>query len=102
MEPVVDMERSEAGGKNRFFYSDGAILSGLRCGDFFQYLLTTILAKFIHYLIANMISIVLAAIFIYIINDIWTFSRVKMANFRLKNHPCTNSAIKSGKHKEGI
>lgn len=95
---------------NRSYYSDSVmeshtmekILSGLRCGDFFQYLLMTILAKFIHYLIANMISIVLAVIFVYIINDIWPFSRLKMANFRLKNNPCTSSATKSRKHKEGI
>ena len=40
-----------------------------------QYLLTTILSGFVHYLIANMAAIVLSAIFVYIINDIWTFSR---------------------------
>jgi len=39
-----------------------------------QYLFTIIFSRFIHYLIANIISIILAAIFVYILNDIWTFA----------------------------
>jgi len=48
----------------------------LACGVaiIIQYLVTTILAEFIHYLIANMAAIVISAVFVYIINDIWTFN----------------------------
>jgi putative flippase GtrA len=39
-----------------------------------QFFLTTILARFVHYLPANIISIILAAIVTYVLNDVWTFS----------------------------
>ena len=39
-----------------------------------QYIFTILLAGITHYLIANIIAIVLAAVFVYIINDIWTFA----------------------------
>ena len=51
----------------------------LACGVaiLLQYLITMLLSQFTHYLIANIISIVLAAIFVYVLNDVWTFSRLK-------------------------
>lgn len=54
----------------------------LACGIaiFFQYLLTTLLSRITHYLLANIISIVLAAIFVYVLNDLWTFSRSKIVD----------------------
>lgn len=39
-----------------------------------QFFLTTIIARFIHYLPANIISIILAAIVTFVLNDVWTFS----------------------------
>ena len=48
------------------------IACGLAIG--LQFAFTLLLAEFIHYLIANIISIVLAAIINYLLNDIWTFS----------------------------
>lgn len=47
-----------------------------------QFTLTKLFAQFIHYLIANIIAIILAAIVTYIINDIWTFA-VKKPDRRL-------------------
>ena len=38
-----------------------------------QILFTNVLALFVHYLVANVIAIVLAAVFNYLINDAWTF-----------------------------
>jgi len=47
------------------------IACGLAIG--LQYGITLLLAQCIHYLIANIISIVIAAILNYLLNDIWTF-----------------------------
>jgi len=48
------------------------IACGLAIG--LQFAFTLLLAQFMHYLIANIISIVLAAVLNYLLNDIWTFS----------------------------
>lgn len=40
-----------------------------------QYLLTTILAKTFHYMLANLMAIGFAAIISYLANDLWTFTR---------------------------
>ena len=39
-----------------------------------QFVLTRIGARFVHYLVANVIAIVLAAIVTYVLNDVWTFA----------------------------
>lgn len=39
-----------------------------------QFSLTRLFARFIHYLIANIVAIILAAVVTYILNDVWTFS----------------------------
>jgi putative flippase GtrA len=39
-----------------------------------QFSFTMLFAQYIHYLIANVFSIILAAVFAYLLNDIWTFS----------------------------
>jgi dolichol-phosphate mannosyltransferase len=44
-----------------------------------QFTITKIAAHFIHYLIANVIAIVLAAIVTYLLNDLWTFALKKPA-----------------------
>jgi len=48
------------------------IACGLAIG--LQFAFTLLLAQFMHYLIANIISIVLAAVLNYLLNDIWTFA----------------------------
>ena len=40
-----------------------------------QYLLTLVLATFVHYIPANIIAITLAAVVTYLLNDVWTFAR---------------------------
>ena len=63
-------------GKTRygFFLQMGQyfVACGLAIG--IQFGFTILLAKFVHYMIANIISIILAAIFNYLLNDTWTFS----------------------------
>ena len=48
------------------------IACGLAIG--FQVGFTILFAQFVHYLVANIISIVLVAILNYLLNDVWTFS----------------------------
>ena len=58
------------------------IACGLAIG--LQFVFTLLLAQFMHYLIANIISIVLAAVLNYLINDIWTFSLKNSKTLRKK------------------
>lgn len=76
-----DRKRGDKGG---FFIQMGQYYLACGVAIFIQYLLTTILADFIHYLLANMTAIILSAIFVYIINDLWTFSPVKAIRMQLK------------------
>lgn len=39
-----------------------------------QFVFTVIFSHFIHYLVANMVAIALAAVINYVINDLWTFA----------------------------
>jgi len=66
----------------------------LACGlaIFLQYLLTTLLSRVVHYLIANLTAIGLSAILVYIINDIWTFTQRR----QIRDHPQTN-VVDNGK-----
>lgn len=40
-----------------------------------QYIITIMFSKFMNYMLANMISIVISAILVYLINDLWTFAK---------------------------
>jgi putative flippase GtrA len=40
-----------------------------------QFIFTNILALYLYYLVANLVSIVLASVFNYLVNDRWTFSK---------------------------
>jgi len=42
-------------------------------GIVLQFMFTNILALFLYYLAANLIAIVIASIFNYVVNDLWTF-----------------------------
>lgn len=70
--------------KYGFFIQMGQyfIACGLAIG--LQFSFTILLAQFIHYLVANIISIILAAVINYLINDIWTFSIKASKKFREK------------------
>ena len=39
-----------------------------------QYMFTIFFARFTHYLLANIMAVVIAAIFTYVVNDAWTFA----------------------------
>lgn len=60
--------------KHGFFIQMGQYFVASWLSIVLQFSLTKLFAQFIHYLIANIVSIVLAAVFTYILNDIWTFS----------------------------
>jgi len=49
-------------------FVDAEAVMGNNSGD------AVLFAKIIHYLIANVLAIIVAAIFAYILNDIWTFA----------------------------
>ena len=66
-------DRRRKGGYG-FFIQMGQYFLACGLAISLQYLFTIIFSRIIHYLIANIISIILAAIFVYIINDIWTFA----------------------------
>ena len=63
------------GRRRGFFIQMGQYFLTCALAIAIQYIITIILSSFINYLIANMISIVLSAIFVYIINDLWTFMK---------------------------
>ena len=64
--------------KRSFFTQMGRYYLACGVAIFLQYLFTMLLSQFVHYLIANIISIVLSAIFVYVLNDVWTFRRLKI------------------------
>ena len=45
---------------------------------FVQFVVTTILSRIVYYLVANAAAIVLSAIFVYILNNVWTFRQSEM------------------------
>ena len=66
------------GARFTFFVQMGQYFLACSCAIFLQYVFTIVFSRFIHYVMANMASIILAAIFVYILNDIWTFSVKKI------------------------
>lgn len=58
-----------------FFFQMGQyfLACGLAIG--LQYLLTLVLALFIHYLAANVTAILLSAVITYLLNDLWIFTK---------------------------
>ncbi len=43
-----------------------------------QFGLTNLFALFLHYMLANLIAVVIASLFNFVANDFWTFGRLKM------------------------
>lgn len=64
--------------KYGFFIQLGQYFLACSLAILLQYVITIFLAKYLYYLIANVIAIVCAAVFVYIINDIWTFAIKKL------------------------
>jgi putative flippase GtrA len=54
----------------------------LACGIaiFLQFVITMLLSRVAHYLVANAAAIVLSAIFVYILNNVWTFRKLKIVD----------------------
>ena len=57
-----------------FFIQMGQYFLACSLAIILQYVLTLIFSTLTHYMIANVAAIILAAIFVYIVNDIWTFA----------------------------
>lgn len=43
-----------------------------------QFALTNVFALFLHYMLANLIAVVIASLFNFVANDFWTFGRLKI------------------------
>jgi putative flippase GtrA len=71
-------DRKEQAG-HEFFPQMGQyfLASGFAIG--MQYLCTIALSKVVHYVVANLLSIGMAALFNYLVNDLWTFAARKKA-----------------------
>lgn len=67
---------SDRNGRTRygFFIQIGQYFLACSLAIGLQYVFTILFSRIVYYLIANIISIILAAIFVYILNDIWTFA----------------------------
>lgn len=53
---------------------------GVACwlGIVLQFVITTLLARHVHYLLANLIAIVAASVVNFVVNDNWTFGRLRV------------------------
>lgn len=51
-----------------------------------QAIFTNILAPHFYYLIANLIAIALTSILNFVLNDIWTFGRLKLMGAHSRHH----------------
>ena len=69
-------DRKEEAGHGFFFQMGQYFLaSGFAIG--IQYLCTMALSKVVHYVLANLLSIGMAALLNYLVNDLWTFAARK-------------------------
>ncbi len=57
----------------RFFVQMGQYFLASWLSITLQFIVTKIAAQFMHYLLANVIAIILAAVVTFVLNDIWTF-----------------------------
>ncbi len=54
-------------------------------GILLQYVFTKVFAAHFHYLLANVTAIALAGIFNFVVNDLWTFARLKRFTAKWNN-----------------
>jgi putative flippase GtrA len=57
-----------------------------------QFGLTNLFALFLHYLMANLLAVVIASVFNFVANDFWTFGRFKMNRATREAHLQTTRA----------
>jgi putative flippase GtrA len=67
---------------------------GVACwlGILLQFVLTTLLAAHVHYLVANSVAIVVASVANFIVNDNWTFRRLRILLRRTHEHAQAGAA----------
>ncbi|MDE2117809.1 MAG: GtrA family protein, partial [Betaproteobacteria bacterium] len=53
-----------------------------------QAIFTNVLAPYFYYLIANLIAIVVTSVLNFVLNDIWTFGRLKLMGAQT-SHPAS-------------
>jgi dolichol-phosphate mannosyltransferase len=56
-----------------FFVQMGKYYVSCSLSAGFQYIVTILLAKMVHYMFANLSAIILAAVITYLVNHVWTF-----------------------------
>jgi dolichol-phosphate mannosyltransferase len=56
-------------------------------GIVLQFVLTKVLVAYLHYLLANLVAIVIASVANFIVNDYWTFGRLRTLLRRSRHHP---------------
>lgn len=60
----------------------GKYASACWLGIAIQFLLTKLLATSMHYLVANVLAIILASVFNFVLNDVWTFEGLRLRRRR--------------------
>lgn len=56
-----------------FFVQMGQYFLACSLAIVLQFVFTLLISRWVHYLLANTIAIILATVFVYVMNDIWTF-----------------------------
>ena len=59
--------------KHGFFVQMGQYFTASWLSIALQFVITKLAAQFTHYMVANVVAIVLAAVVTYLLNDVWTF-----------------------------
>ena len=57
-----------------FFIQMGQYFLACSLAIILQYFFTLLFSRLIHYVVANVVAIIFAAIVVYIVNDVWTFA----------------------------
>ena len=55
-------------------------------GILLQFVITKLLAGHLHYLVANLVAIVIASVANFVVNDNWTFGRLRILLRRTRHH----------------
>ena len=61
---------------------------GIACwlGILLQFVITKLLVGHVHYLVANVVAIVIASVANFVVNDNWTFGRLRLLLRRARHH----------------
>lgn len=61
---------------------------GVACwlGILLQFVITKLLVDHVHYLVANVVAIVIASVANFVVNDNWTFGRLRLLLRRARHH----------------